>query len=344
MKPIADWNEMDVLALPRGEHDWVEFKGSRALDFSLPGVKEGVVLDEMSKQVAAFANSGGGTLVYGVSETGPTGARVVDMGGIRLALRGRSTKEWLEDVIPNLVDYPLSRLNVYVIGGVGPATQITPDHGLVVIEVPDSESAPHQARDKCYYARVAGKSRPVGHRLVQDMFSRTRHPTLDLHLSLHERGASILLQAFCSNSGRVYANYVNGFLEIPIEICRSPSDDDPIDLIQHDGQAYKYVSFSNIHKDMVAYKPGDVSTFGGTPGEPYYVTRYDPVLPKLGFELSEELGVTAADLIRFADLEVHWAIYADNAPAACGQMRIGEVERVAPVPWPAQHLPQPGSG
>ena len=59
MKPTVDWDESYILNLPPGEHDWVEFKGNRSLDFSLSGVDENNVLNELSKQLSAFANSGG---------------------------------------------------------------------------------------------------------------------------------------------------------------------------------------------------------------------------------------------------------------------------------------------
>ena len=98
MKPIDEWDENYVLNLPPGEHDWVEFKGSMGLDLDLPNVKIDKVLNELSKQVSAFGNSGGGTLIYGVKDSSEI-PREVDLGGVSLNLRGKSTKEWLEDVL-----------------------------------------------------------------------------------------------------------------------------------------------------------------------------------------------------------------------------------------------------
>lgn len=49
MKPIDEWDENYILNLPPGEHDWVEFKGSKSLDFNLPGVKIDDVINELSK-------------------------------------------------------------------------------------------------------------------------------------------------------------------------------------------------------------------------------------------------------------------------------------------------------
>jgi hypothetical protein len=90
------------------------------MDFTIPGVKECDVRNELSKQLSAFSNSGGGTLVYGVADPLPEQPLKVDNGGVSLKCKGKSTKEWIEDLIPNLVEFPLkwrirgqSRINTY---------------------------------------------------------------------------------------------------------------------------------------------------------------------------------------------------------------------------------------
>ncbi len=84
MKPIAEWNEEYILSLPSGEVDWVEFKSSRSLDLTRPGVKEAEVRNELSKQLSAFSNAGGGALVYGVSDPTPGEPLKVSDGGVSL--------------------------------------------------------------------------------------------------------------------------------------------------------------------------------------------------------------------------------------------------------------------
>jgi len=47
---------------------------------------------------------------------GGTNNWMVDDGGISKSVKGKiSTREWLEDVIPNLVEFPLIEFNVYQI-------------------------------------------------------------------------------------------------------------------------------------------------------------------------------------------------------------------------------------
>lgn len=101
-KPLDEWDEEYVLALPT-EGNSLERKGSRLLDLTEPGVKEGAVLDELAKQLSAFANTGGGHIIYGVDNKGD-----VDNGAVAVSVRGRqSTKDWLENIIPTLTDYEI---------------------------------------------------------------------------------------------------------------------------------------------------------------------------------------------------------------------------------------------
>src|ERR1044071_9035984 len=89
-----------------------------------------------------FANSGGGNIVYGVRDADAAAERLVDAGGVSLTIK-QNTKEWLEDVIPNLVESSLPAFNVYVITRKDASSGIAANKGIFVIEIPDSESAPH---------------------------------------------------------------------------------------------------------------------------------------------------------------------------------------------------------
>jgi|ERR1039458_6643161 predicted HTH transcriptional regulator len=159
-KPTDQWNEDDVLALPVGENDTFERKGTKLLDLTIPGVNESAVLDELAKQLSAFANTGGGRIIYGVNNGG-----VVDGGGVARVVKGRrTTKEWLEDVIPTVIEFEIVGFNVYeILPKPGGGSAIAADKALFVIDVPDSERAPHQSkRDLKYYVRL-GEIRSLPH-------------------------------------------------------------------------------------------------------------------------------------------------------------------------------------
>lgn len=286
MKPYYEWDEDYILNLPPGEHDWVEFKDARSLDFSLPGGNEDRSLDVLSKQISAFANSGGGAIVYGIKNTRPGAAREVDdAGGVMLNLKN-GVKEWLEDVIPNLVDPALVKFNVYTLGGGTSGSNIGVGKALLVIEIPSSESAPHQAKDNVYYGRVAGKSRPLGNRFVMDIVNRPRSPKMALTCRADpegrysgRKGCQVpALRFYCRNAGRVYANYVNGFVWIPAALADAGEEEDAYED-EINGKPYVRKYFDNTIKEIV----GEVERYyGRTLGsmkEPVYTSRYEPVLP-----------------------------------------------------------------
>ena len=77
------------MSLTRGENDTFERKGPPLLDLLLPLVKGGNVLDELAKQLSAFANAGGGRIVYGITNTS-----TVDNGGITRSAKGRDKSVW----------------------------------------------------------------------------------------------------------------------------------------------------------------------------------------------------------------------------------------------------------
>ena len=338
MKHLAEWDEQYVLNLPPGEHEWVEFKGSDKLN------ADNDSLSELSKQLSAFSNSGGGTLIYGIRDAKAGEERYVDKCGVNLAIK-RGTKEWLEDIIPNLVEYPLVKFNVYVIPRTGENSALSVDKGVFLIEIPASDHAPHMANDGKYYARVAGKSRPLSHRMVMDIIGRQKYPQVKLELSFIDDALSVLdsapglfLKLKYVNVGKIYANYVNGFVSIPTSIAGDmPSNDHKI-IRREDGVECKIIEFANLHKDTVAVRPGSpaIPNFmgrGGHPGlapKPYQVTRFDPLLPGLSRIQRYDMIISASELLPHKDAKIMWRVYADNAPVVEGCSVIGEIPVALP--------------
>jgi hypothetical protein len=176
LTPKDGWKEDDVLSLPLDENDAFERKGARLLDLTLPGTNENEVRNELAKQLSAFANTGGGHIIYGIDDRG-------NVEGIARTLRGRqSTKDWLESVIPTLTDYEIVGVNVHEVPPNQSGSSLAADKSLYVVDVPDSDRAPHQSKnDYRYYVRLGGKSQPAPHRLVEDIRNRFRHPTIEVY-------------------------------------------------------------------------------------------------------------------------------------------------------------------
>jgi len=322
MKDPSEWDEQTLLSLPLGEFDWLEVKGRRALDLSLPDVKESDVRNNLSKAVSAFANSGGGVLVLGMEN--PKKVWRVDDDGVNLEAHRPNTREWLEDIIPNLVEFPLTSFNVYAITRASEGSQIAEGRAVFVIDIRDSEAAPHQALDKKYYARVAGKSQPIGHRLVADIFGRRQHPQIDLEFALSSRIVAsgyvgtetrrlVEIEIRARNNGRVYAQYVNCFVHIPRILMPEAHRDGR--FVEIDGIQYVRCYFENTVRDVVGLGPAASSTYGPS--------RFDPILPGLAHLWTRELRPDFPDV-----RDIHrnavllWEVHGDNAPKREGRQKI----------------------
>lgn len=349
MKPVAEWTEEDILSLPYGEFDWLEAKGRRAIDLTLPNTEEATILTNLAKEVSAFANSGGGQLVLGlVNPASENNNWMVDDGGISTTVKGKiNTREWLEDVIPNLVEFPLIEFNVYQILPESINSQIMPDRALYVVDIKDSSHAPHQsARDKRYYARVAGKSQPISHRMIVDIMGRGQHPKIELEFLIEKKfikGRSSQTEMFptvyldgsrppkndtntytlivkARNTGKIYAQYVNSYILIPVELL--PHNDVNVFGVGRtekiDGKEYLSFYEENTIRDQ---------TGGSGIQREYGPARFVPILPELAHVWEITLQRDSKNLGR-DDLLIKWNTYADNAPLTSGEIQVSDIQVV----------------
>src|SRR5712692_5054263 len=145
LKDFSVWDEDYLAALPRGEFDWLEYKASEK--FIDPGWSQ-----DMSKYVSAWANYDGGYIVFGVKDPKSEAPLIID-GGVAESFKPKLS-DWLDDVIPHLVEPPLQKLSTWLIHPKSVSSQIKRDHVLIAVHIPESEIAPHQALDHKYYQRL----------------------------------------------------------------------------------------------------------------------------------------------------------------------------------------------
>lgn len=199
-----NWREEQVTELPAGEHDYFERKSGMLFD----APDRNGLLDKIAKAASAFANSGGGHLILGVTDAG-------ELDGVPRIWSGRTTtRDWLEQKIPQLLDYRLNDFRVHVVG-CSESSQIPGERDVIVIDFGDSALAPHQsARDHTYYYRSAGRSLPAPHFYLELLRQRQTSPVLDFELTgaeieawLHQGLPMLRVDAkfLIENKGRVAA-------------------------------------------------------------------------------------------------------------------------------------------
>ncbi|MEO8396206.1 MAG: ATP-binding protein [Chloroflexota bacterium] len=321
MKPANEWDEDYLLNLPDFEPMRMDFKARKALDLTLSNVDENHIKEQLSVALSAFANTGGGLIIYGVKDPQPGKPLTIDDGGIDMKMKGRSTKEWLEDVIPNLTDYPILGFEVHPITGKEGDSQILSGRAVFIVEVPDSEKAPHQARDQKYYIRAGSKSVPIGHRIVMDILGRRQYPDIqlkltfesELHYGTKTEGVVItegmlphsVLKVIAINEGRIYAQYVNCQIDIPV------------DLISQDTR--RRVVIERIDND--AYYKWHLDNTRTASGSSYFF----PILPSQVFEWTWRIPADFLPFVSNSQSLIRWKIFADNSPLKEGRILVKEI-------------------
>lgn len=156
------WTESEVSSLPSGEQNYLERKSGALLD-------DKDFEKDIAKTISALANSGGGYLILGQADD-------CSFDGVP-EMKGRTPiREWLEQKLPHLVTYPLQDLRVHRVEADN-TTKIPSNRAVIVIEIGDSNLAPHQSgKDSLYYYRVGGHSIPAPHFYLETLRGRARFP------------------------------------------------------------------------------------------------------------------------------------------------------------------------
>ena len=174
MKNQWEWDENDLLDMVKaGTQESIE------LDFKESGSLQATdkKKDDISKDVSAFANSAGGTLIYGMTEDKVTHvATGLDTGSNPAEI----TKEWLEQVINSKIHRRIDGVRIRQIE----LTTTHPGKVAYVVYVPSSTRAPHQASDKRFYKRFNFQSVPMEEYEIRDVSRRGEVPDLRIEFAL----------------------------------------------------------------------------------------------------------------------------------------------------------------
>jgi len=204
MKDSWNWDEDDLLEIVQAgtkENITLDFKRSEALQ-STDGKK-----NEISKDVSAFANSTGGTIIYGMTEDGYV-ATGLDAGIDSTEI----TKEWLEQVITSRIQPRIANIRINQVD----LHQKSPGKVAYVVTVPASKGIAYQASDKKFYKRFNFKSEPMEEYEIRDIYRRAETPDLRIAFLLlssknYVQGSPtdqpFLLRPYITNDAIEPANY-----------------------------------------------------------------------------------------------------------------------------------------
>jgi len=310
-----NWTEAKILNFITSEIEeslTLEYKAAEALDRSETKKKE------ITKDVSAMANSAGGLLIYGISESSREDKRHLPE-RITPVNRTRFPREWVEQIIQAI----RPRIDGIVIHSVNLSSGET--DVVYIVEIPQSNTA-HQASDHRYYKRFNFQAVPMEDYEVRDVIFREQTPNIALNflieinsdLHSYEVGpefpqsfpyeiinCNLIVQA--KNNGSAFAQYVACFLDVPVKILQSIEN--KINL-KDGGRFYRH-RLTNLNQEYA---------------DENFKANF-PLLRSMAMDWKIPLGENFADFAE-QDLPIKWKIYADNALPKEGKIALKEIEIV----------------
>lgn len=252
-KEPHQWTEDDLLSLISNkaqESLTLDFKGCGAL-------RDKGWRREFAKDVSAFANAAGGTLIYGLKESRATHEAEEIDGGFDPAA---PSKEQLEQIINSSVHRRIDGVRYNAIA----LNRTRPGKVAYVISIPESSHAPHMAHHR-FYKRFEFQSVAMEEFEVREKYRRETYPSKGIVRAWFDDGINPLLAELLSeerslNNERWAWNHLQESFSgldstISTRLNRSANQDDFLErypkvqmgLIKHDravksldqeGQAY----------------------------------------------------------------------------------------------------------
>jgi hypothetical protein len=152
---------------------------------------------EITKDVSAMANAGGGVIVYGIEEDGRAAV------GIKGSTDESISKEWFENIIRDGISPSVSGLEIIPIR--------IEDHSTYVVHAPKSMIAPHQGIDKRYYARRNFRVDVLNDFEITDLRSRRAGSGGGVFIGFALDGPLVYIHVINENSFPVF----NAKMELP---------------------------------------------------------------------------------------------------------------------------------
>ena len=294
-----DMDRVQALIKERAEESlYLEFKAAGSL------INTDFAKNELSKDVSAFANADGGTIVYGITGTGsPTKAETLDPVNALTV-----SAEWLEQVINSRIQPRIPGIRIH------PLRPDKTDTGkaIFVVEIP-SGTRPYQASDKRYYRRYNFEARPMDNYEIEELRNRSTGPVLDVGIgtpmsaiNISREGRDLSLSVTITNTGENVAKGVYFELWVPNEHYSTPSyaPSGTWRMEQEGTNLWRVMQYHHRFQTPLPIYPGiAIEVFDGN-------TCY------------QHLRITAEQLIKRDTCELRWKTYADSMLPRSGALSI----------------------
>lgn len=313
----------------------LDYKAAEALQ-NTDGKKK-----EIAKDVSAMANAAGGVIIYGVKEFDEKDKNHLPE-KITPITRLAFTKEQLEQIINSNISPKIEGIVIHSIN------LENPEEVVYVVEIPQSNTAHQNTKDKIYYKRHNFLSEAMLDYEIRDVMNRLQHPVIDIDFVIEKQTKEIkpqdfiplktsfgiqgqkeleqkkyvtnyFLKIFPVNNGRVYAKYINYYIHIPQDIL-NPEETKYLNKLENG-----YIEFygENTFRDLLDVK---ISTWGED--LKYGPSRFDPVLPSMKGR-SEKIKLCENPILD--NRELTWLVYADNALPKKGFVILSEINVIETI-------------
>lgn len=175
MKLSAD-DIYSIIASKLRRNDHQDFYNS---DDLVPGNNKKESL--LSRCVSAFANSGGGTIYFGIKKIHGRAAEIIPVDF------SRTGRHWLQNILNQEISPPIKNLEINYVPLAGNSNT-----GVIVINVPRSDSIPHMASDNRFYLRVGLREVVMNENSVRELYGKASLPQIEFLGILNTNGVSTL--------------------------------------------------------------------------------------------------------------------------------------------------------
>jgi hypothetical protein len=208
---------------------------------------------ELAKDISAFANSGGGYLVIGVTDK-------YEIVGIEKTIQNKPIDEWINQILSSNIEPHLFYYDPKIIEI--PNSELV----LLVIHVPESMKKPHIVTElNNYYIRINDSCKPANHNQIRDMFEFSRNRTDEFNDFLRKRN---LLDENNSDFG-----VNNNSKQLSSEVPLKTSSPKPIILISLIPKYPDEERFNIPHWDLINWLDKNSSGYNPIPNASIYSTH-----------------------------------------------------------------------